>query len=176
MNPSKLINDPLITDPVSRRQFLKTASIGALGALILQQKAYAYSLGESQRILTVLGIVDITQCLANMSILNNVYWIDNNRLLGSRNEGTNTLITSVKNGDIINWVVIGLEVETMGYIHGIEGSVVPIAAPAFDPSSPFGSWKGTVNTSQRGFFPYTITLLVEDIVMPMTTTLALEIA
>ena len=173
-HPSNEMYDTNLPDPVSRRQFLKTAALGTLGALILQQKAHASSLGSSQRVLTILGAVDIAQALADGDITNNIYWTDNNRLFGSRNEGTNSLISSVNKGDVLNWVVIGLEVETMVSIHSFEGTIIPIASPAPDPTSPFGAWKGVVNTDLRYTYPYTVNLLVEDIVMPMTTSLALQ--
>ena len=169
------MNESIIPDSVSRRQFLKTAALGSLGALILQQQAQAYSLGDNARIITILGLVDITQSLADGDVTNNVYWFDNNRILGSQNEGTNVLSSKVKDGDIINWVVVGLEVETMVTIHKIEGSVIPIAAPAPDPTSPISAWKGVVDTNLSGSFPYSISLLVEDIIMPMTTALTLEL-
>lgn len=175
MNQSKVMNDDIITDSVSRRQFLKTATIGAMGALILQQKAHAFSLGDSPRVITILGIIDITQSLADREVSKNIYWIDNNRLLGSQNEGTDTLVTSVKNGDIINWIITGLEVETMVSIYDIKGSAVPITSAALDPTSPFGSWKGVVNADHSGSYLYNITLLVENMVLPMTTALTLVV-
>ena len=169
------MNDAVLPDSVSRRQFLKTAALGTLGAFVLQQKVHASSLGSFPRIVTILGAVDVAQSLADGSITDNIYWTDNNRMFGSQNEGTNQLITRVNNGDIIYWIVIGLEVETMVSIHSIEGSITPIASPAPDPISPIGAWVGKVQTGLKFTFPYTVNLMVEDIVMPMTTSLALDL-
>jgi len=175
MNQRGTIFDPVKMDPFTRRQFIKTAAISALGALILQQKALAYEAGASARMVSVFGIVDVAQSLADRDITPNVYWFDNNRRLGSTHMGTNALVSKVKPGDVINWVVAGLEVETDLRISDIRGSIVPVVKPMLDPASPFSAWKGEVPVGVRGAYAYTVDILLEDIVFPMTTLLSLDV-
>jgi hypothetical protein len=164
-------------DP-SRRSFIKTAAFGAFAALILKQQAIAReqvnSLGTN-RMITLLGIVDVAQALADGDLSRNIYWTDNNRLRGSLHEGSNHLVTRANQGDILNWIVSPLQVENYASIHSIQGTIQSVATPALDPTSPFGSWRAVVSTANRGPYPYNVTLNVHGVFMSMTTDLSLEV-
>jgi len=165
----------MTSDPLTRRSFIKTATIGAFGAFILQQKILAAENGPLPRQITIFGIVDVAQTLADGNVNPNVYWFDNNIILGSVHVGTNRLTTKVPKGSIVNWLVSGLEVETSFAISDIRGSVVSLANPSLDVYSPYSAWKGQIPTSASGSYTYAVDLVLEDLVFRMENTLSIEI-
>jgi len=107
----------------TRREFLALAAFGAVGAFVLPGfvNASAASSGATPSVITVIGIVDITQALADGSLKNNIYWFDNNASNGSQYLGTDSLCSAVTQNMPITWIVSGLEVETTVDIAGITG-------------------------------------------------------
>jgi hypothetical protein len=159
-----------------RRDFLKAAAAGTAGAMLAPACTASRSEAAGPRTVTVLGLIDIAQALADASLDNNVYWFDNNAAIGSTHLGTDHLETTLHNGDLIQWLISGLEVETAADIAGIIGPATAIAHPVeleLMPGMVF--WAGQIVGQPKGLFPYSITLKVENKLMTMNSTLALNV-
>ncbi len=162
-----------------RRDFLKMATLGTLGSLILPACSNSSAAADpgAKKTITVLGIVDIGQSLADNSLTNNMYWFDNNSGSGSRFQGTDHLCTAINRGNFIQWFVYGLQVETFAEIGSITGSVVTIANPVLTPVMPgIAFWYGQIASyAAGGIYQYALTLNVEDRLMAMPSLLTLEV-
>lgn len=161
----------------ARRDFLKMAAAGALGSLLLPGCSNSDAAPiPSPRSVSVIGIIDIAQALADNSLENNIYWLDNNSSVGSQFQGTNHLKTALKRGDFIQWVVSGLQVETVVDIANLSGPAAEMATPVLTQIMPGVSfWTGKIPPTASGLFQYTVALQVENRLMTMSSLLALDV-
>lgn len=161
-----------------RRQFLKVTAAASVGALLLP--ACSDSSAEplpSARAAFIVGVADVAQSLADNALENNLYWFDNSSLLGSKNQGTDHLITVLRRGDRLMWLTSGLQVETDISIAGITGPAAAIANPvAGQFALGISMWTGKIaDQAASGLYAYNIALQVETRVMTMTKPLFLQV-
>lgn len=161
-----------------RREFLKVTAVASVGALLLP--ACSDSSAEplpSARTAFIVGTADVAQSLADNALENNVYWFDNNSLLGSKNQGSDHLITVVRRGDTVMWLTSGLQVETDISIAGITGPAAAITNPlAGQFALGVSMWTGKIaDQAASGLYAYTVTLQVETRVMTMSKPLFLQV-
>lgn len=64
------------------------------------------------RQITIMAMVDVASALADRSLAENLYFVDNQRAGGSTHEGTEVLRTRVRKGDELVWMTHSLQVET----------------------------------------------------------------
>jgi hypothetical protein len=161
----------------ARRHFLKVAAAGALTTLPLTGCSDSNAEAQpSTKVITIIGIVDVAQALADNSLTNNIYWFDNNTVEGSLYQGTDHLSTAIKNGNRVQWVLSGLQVETTADIESIYGSVVNIANPVSLPIAPgISFWSGQIVAGASGLYQYGVTLKVESRSMVLSSVLALNV-
>jgi hypothetical protein len=160
----------------ARRDFLRLAAVGAIASLALPGCSDSSAEDSSPRIITIFGIIDIAQALADNSLNNNIYWLDNNKAAGSQFHGTDHLRTAINKGNLVQWFVYGLQVETSADIASISGPAVAIANPALTPIAPgFTFWRGQIAPSANGDYQYAISLNVEGRLMTATSPLTLDV-
>lgn len=151
---------------ISRRNFLKIAAMGAISSQLLPGCSSSNAAFFTTKTITIIGFVDVAQVLADSSLDNNLYWLDNNSGAGSLYQGTNHLKTAVKNGDTVQWIVSGLQVETRADIVKLAGPLEGIANIASVPIAPgINFWIGQISTNATGLFQYDVTLKVESRLM-----------
>lgn len=165
-------------DIASRRHFLKAAatlgSLATIGPLGCSSGA-AETLPPTKTI-SVIGAVDIAQALADNALANNLVWLDNNASRGSKNLGTDSLITSISRNSYIIWAVSGIEVETVAEIASITGPGASMAAAAAMPTGlGINIWVGQIPSSAAGIYEYSITLNVENRLMTIPVPLRLDV-
>lgn len=163
---------------VERREFLKVAALSALGSLALPgcTNSSAAETPAAPRTVTILGMLDVAQALADNSLENNLYWLDNNKAAGSLYQGTGHLRTAIRKGDVVQWVVSGLEVETVADIVGITGAAAAVANPVATPIAPgFSLWLGQIAATGSGIYSYDVALKVESRTMTASAQLALDV-
>ena len=161
----------------ARRDFLKLAAVGALGSLFLPGCSNSDAAPiASPRTVSIIGIIDIAQALADNSLENNLYWLDNNSSFGSQFQGTDHLKTAIRRGDTVQWFVSGLQVETVVDIANISGPAAEIANPVSTQIMPGMSfWIGKISPSASGLLQYSVALQVENRLMTMSSLLALDV-
>lgn len=71
-------------------------------------------------IIQINTVIDVVGVLADDSLQDNIYLIDNNKKLGSKNQSTDHLHTAVKVDDEIFWSVESLEPEAYGMVSQVE--------------------------------------------------------
>lgn len=108
-------------------------------------KRTSRSATKPPRTVAINCLVDTLGALAQDAMQNNVYYIDNNRLLGSDGEGTDHLATACKPGDIILWTVESMEPEAYAAIDDIViDSAYVSVEPAYFAGSDVVYWHGVV--------------------------------
>jgi len=162
-------------DPLSRRDFLKKSSAGALGLLLTQIRMHANPRGISVNLANVLGLIDVAQGLADGNIGANSYWLDNRKKAGSTGQGTLDLSTRLYPGDTIYWIVFSLQVETVTEIHNIRGEGANLIQPQKVVSGDFNWWEGTVPQEASGIYPYSLDIMVEKQVLSLESNLSLNL-
>jgi len=111
------------------------------------------------RTITITTVVDVAGALANDSTGGHVYLLDDNKLNGSTDEGTETLRTKVRLGDRLVWTVHPLEVESAVRIVWIA-----VDKAYCDPeereyeNTGVTYWVGTVKKDLEKAVPYRLTL------------------
>jgi hypothetical protein len=85
----------------------------------------------------VLVAVDVQAALASGNLQNNVYMVDTNHFLGSYQEGTSELITTLAIGDTIVWTVSPIDPGTNVSINSFTGVAInnQYINPVVDPLS-----------------------------------------
>lgn len=164
-------------DLETRREFLKIATLSAAGSIALPgcSSGSAETLPPTKTI-TIIGAIDIAQALADNSLKNNLYWVDNNASQGSKNLGTGSLATSITRNSRVLWVVSGLEVESSAEIASITGPAGIMANPVPTLILPGVSfWIGQIPFSAIGTYDYYVTLNVENRLMTIPTPLKLNV-
>lgn len=160
---------------ITRRNFLKIAAMGAISSQFLPGCSNSNAASVPAKTITILGFVDVAQALADSSLDNNLYWLDNNSGAGSLYQGTDHLKTAVKNGDSVQWIISGLEVETRADIVKLAGKVEEIANIVSVPIAPgVNFWIGQIITTATGLFQYNVTLKVESRLM-ISSKLSLDV-
>lgn len=173
MNTEKMDHEKIFA---VRRALLKLAAVSALGSLSLPGCSSSSADAAPTKTITILGIVDVAQALADNSLDNNIYWMDNNASAGSQYLGTGHLKTAISRGSAVQWIVSGLQVETVADIAEISGSAVAIANPVLTTLAlGFSFWTGQIANSASGLHTYAIKLKVENRLMNMSSPLSLEI-
>lgn len=160
-----------------RREFLKMAAAGAAGALLLQGCSESNSeSAAAPRTTSIIGLVDVAQALADNSLDNNLYWTDNNTSLGSLHQGSSHLQTAIRRGELVQWVVSSLQVETEVNIARISGAAAQIANPV-PTTIALGIvfWIGRVAANAGGIYQYDVALKVESRVLTLSAPLTLEV-
>ncbi|NRB39911.1 MAG: hypothetical protein HRU20_15825 [Pseudomonadales bacterium] len=71
------------------------------------------------RTISIVCVVDVAGVLARNKMSGNHYLVDNNKVNGSTEEGTEVLKTKVSKGDKVVWVAQPLETESFASIEGI---------------------------------------------------------
>jgi hypothetical protein len=162
-------------ETAGRREFVKTAALGAIGSLMLPGCLPARE-SATPRVITVFGIVDIAQALADDTLTGNLYFLDNNKDLGSQFLGTDHLRTALRPGDLIQWLVYGLQVETVADIVSIAGPAAVIANPTSIAVAPgIAIWVGKIAPTANGIYQYSVVLSVEHRTMGLSSPLSLEV-
>lgn len=167
----------------TRRDFLKIAALGAIGSLSLP--GCSSSSAESSvpsavaitpaRTVYIIAVVDVAQALADESLQNNVYIVDNNKAAGSQSQGTARLETAVNKGDNIVWLVSGLEVETVVDIASITGPAATIANATIIPGALASYFVGQIAPTASGSYQYNVALMVENRLMTIPSSLTLDV-
>lgn len=120
--------------------------------------------------ISILCVVNTISALSQNSLCDSVYFIDDNRLNGSKNEGTEFLQTKVKKGDTIIWTVISLEGEAFVSIDNIQidNNYCEIEKKSFEETD-VTYWMGTIKENIPEELPYTLGLLLGNRTHPMFT-------
>jgi hypothetical protein len=160
-----------------RRDFLKMAAAGAAGALLLPGCSESNSEPAAvPRTTSIIGLVDVAQALADNSLDNNLFWVDNNTSLGSLYQGTSHLRTAIRKGELVQWVVSSLQVETEVNIARIGGAAAQIANPVPTPVAlGITFWIGRIAANAGGIYQYDMALKVESRVLTLSTPLTLDV-
>jgi len=160
----------------NRRDFLKMAAAGAVGSMALSGCSSSQAEAVSTRTVTIIGVLDIAQALADNSLVDNLYWFDSNARKGSLYQGTDHLRTVISPGDLVLWVVSGLQVETLADIARITGPAASIANAASSPIAPgVNFWSGKIGLDASGVYEYDIALQVEGRLMTASKPLVLDV-
>jgi len=163
----------------SRRDFLKLAALGTVGSLSLPEfsNANAATSSATPKTVSVIGVVNVSQALADNSLINNVYWMDNNGSGGSQYIGTDHLNSAIAQGAAITWIVSGLEVESVVNIADITGPAANVSGATFNSlyNGALNYWVGQINAPASGSYSYNIVLKVENRLMIAPSPLALKV-
>jgi len=104
---------------------------------------------ENKRTIVIIATLDVIGILANDSLKGNIYIFDNNKLMGSSEEGTENLKTKIifnKNEEVsLVWNVMSLECESFASISQItaDKEYILIEKKQY-PSSDVNYWIGTI--------------------------------
>lgn len=164
-------------DLEARREFLKLAALSAAGSIVLPgcSDGSAETLPPTKAI-TIIGVIDVAQTLADNALKNNLFWVDNNASQGSTNLGTDRLTTSITRNSSVLWVVSGLEVETSAEIASITGPGGIMANPVSTLIAPgVYFWIGKIPFYAIGTYEYYVTLNVENRMMTIPSPLRIEV-
>lgn len=71
------------------------------------------------KMISIVCVIDVVGALANNTLSENIYLVDNNKINGSTQEGTEFLKTMVQEGDDIVWVIQPLECEAHASIENV---------------------------------------------------------
>jgi hypothetical protein len=110
--------------------------------------------------ISILSLIDVLGALAQDSMKANVYLFDNNKSMGSVNEGTGRLKTKVNAGDRLIWTLMSLEPEAFAEISNI--SIDPEICRTqkkMYPQSDVVYWEGEV-LKEAASTPYKITFVI----------------
>lgn len=118
----------------------------------------------------VLLAVDVQAALSSGNLSANVYMVDTNHYLGSYQEGTDELVTTLNIGDTIVWSVAPIDPGTNVAINGFSGVAYrdKIIQPVKNPIDP-QSWEarfqapGSANAGTQ--YQYSISLSFEGKIM-----------
>ncbi len=163
----------------TRRDFIALAAAFTAGAFLPREVAAAVR-AESDglpRAISIIGVIDVTQSLADGSLANNAYWFDNNARGGSSNLGTGNLVSVIAPGAAISWCVWSMEVETSVDMAGVSGpgAIVSNAAKMSLYDGTFIYWTGRVDASAAGRYTYDIALDVSGQTMIGPSSLSLDV-
>ena len=131
--------------------------------------------------INIVTVVDVVGALASESLDGNIHLIDNSRSSTTTGQGTAELSTTCKHGQVINWLIYAVDLQSPALIHNIdfEGSVnpclklQPYGAPVFGPY-----WAGIVKLEadlKSGVYPYRLEIEMAGRTMTMNQTPALNI-
>lgn len=123
------------------------------------------------KIISIVSVVDVVGALANNTLSGNIYLVDNNKIGGSTEEGTESLKTHVKEGDDVVWVVQPMECEAHANIEGIL-----IDSDCCEPQMKFyegtdvSYWVGKIKKgATQGDYPYSLQFKVGSRIEDMAT-------
>jgi hypothetical protein len=114
--------------------------------------------------ISILIVVDCLGAEAAGTLMGNVYMVDTNKFIGSWNEGTDTLHTVARDGQMLTWRVQPVSIATSVSIAGYSGDMVNdrICMPAEQRGAGDPSWQGHVQTKGSvGSWIYTVTLSID---------------
>jgi hypothetical protein len=109
---------------------------------------------------TIMTIVDVVGALADDSLNENMYLIDDNKSNGSLDEATESLKTAVNIGDVVTWTVFSLEPES--YVELTKIEIDPqycVPTIKYYPDSDVCYWEGTI-LKELESVPYSIAVIV----------------
>lgn len=160
----------------SRRDFVALSAAFMAGAF-MPRVASATASGPGPRAISVVGLIDVTQALADGSLKNNAYWFDNNARGGSSGLGTENLVSVVERGAAIQWHVWSLEVETISEITGISGPGATVSSPSkvSIENGAFIFWQGKIDVAAVGRRGYDIAVNVGGVEMTIPSALSLDV-
>lgn len=138
--------------------------ISKLGSVPIQED-------NQVKVVYVTAVLDVMAALINNSVDGNFYMFDNNTLDGSTGQGTEKLNSVLQPGDMVIWLVSGMEVETFCDIKSITGPAVA----AFDINKDRGYWMGIAKEGVAESFEYNLEIQVESKVLPMTSKPVLQL-
>ena len=111
--------------------------------------------------IAITTLVDVSATLANNSLQGNINILDNNRLSGSLDEGTDVLKTTIKKDDTLVWTTFGLEVESFVEISNISIDPLicePVKKYYIGTNIPY--WIATIKKDLLEEIPYSLSFLV----------------
>jgi len=114
--------------------------------------------------LNVLIVIDALGAATSNSLENNVHLVDNNKYLGSWNEGACNLFTVCQDGQLINWRVVAVSPNSAINITGITGDMVTknVCVPQRQGIEGEYYWTGRIeNKGSIGQFTYIVTLSID---------------
>lgn len=121
--------------------------------------------------LAIVVTVDQQGALASGQLAGNIYLIDNNKHAGSTGEGTEDLVTHIEGSQIMNWLVLGLDLQgpavTLENVCGEaveKGIMVPQQFESPELGAGLGLWWGaTVDSSEKEqSYSYTLKFKIGD--------------
>jgi hypothetical protein len=122
---------------------------------------------------TILTLVDVVGALANDTLSNNVYMLDNNASKGSTGEGSERLKTQVKRGDQLIWLIQAIEPESFVTIADIiiDKAYCEPVEQAYE-GTDITFWSATVKKVPETNLPYQIKMKMgnrdHELVTPQT--------
>lgn len=162
----------------TRRGFLQKAGIGAAGALLFPGIRPAIAQTVAVRDVSIVGVVNASQALADDALTGNIFWFDNNAAGGSRFLGTDHLVTAIAPGAGVTWIVDALEVETFAEIKNMTGAGARLtgAAERSDYDGAVTYWEGRVAADAKGEYTYDLSLTIHGRAMAIPAALTLVVA
>lgn len=138
--------------------------VSSVAGLVPQQPKSA------PRTIYISSALDVMEALIKNGVDDSIYMFDNNKTGGSTGLGTNELHTVVNPGDVIVWMISGLEVETFTDIHQITGPAV--SGLGIHQAEQYGTkyWTCTIDKGARGRYEYTMEIQVESKFFTLGTT------
>ncbi len=120
--------------------------------------------------ISILCVVNTVSALSQNTLCDSIYFIDDNKLNGSINQGTEFLQTKVKKGDTIIWTVMSLEGEAFVAIDNISinNEYCEVTKKSFDETE-VTYWIGTIKKDIPEELSYKLALLLGDKKEPMFT-------
>ncbi|HLP47531.1 MAG TPA: hypothetical protein VK469_16405 [Candidatus Kapabacteria bacterium] len=109
----------------------------------------------------VLVIVDVEGALANNDLQNNVYLVDNQKYMGSWQEGQCELVTACHDTQKIKWRVTAISPDDDVAINSFSGQMINnrYCVPKQEGTGDDVYWEGTVESQDnRGQYQYSMTL------------------
>lgn len=122
--------------------------------------------------LTIVVAIDVEAALAEGTLANNIYAVDNYKFNGSTGQGTRNLTTYVCGNQILNWLATGIDIfGTYPMLEGIDGDAVEkqIMVPQqFQSPDLYGLglwWGATVDARVSGIYNYTLRFDMDGVKM-----------
>ncbi|BDD03235.1 hypothetical protein [Aureibacter tunicatorum] len=127
------------------------------------------------KMISIVMVIDVVGALADGCLTENYYLLDNNKLKGSQDEGTQQLKTAISKGDSVVWSVVALECESYVDIVGVSlgGELEEKFALKKElyPYADIGFWKADIKSKIDSEHPYYLTLQVGNEANRMRTEL-----
>ena len=124
--------------------------------------------------LAIVIAIDVPAVLKANSFEGNAYMIDSNKNGGSKNEGTDKLVTAVEGTQILNWLIIDVSLSLGASIVNIIGKAVDkgVMVPVQNGSPVLGDnpglwWGATVDSNKEGTYSYILQIQMGDVTMDL---------